>query len=82
MTPVGLVLHSSASIRVARVAAGSNRSEIKMDAVEACHVDDHDVHRQFVDVFTEYLNAYSRDASESESEIDDDGGGDDEQKRA
>ena len=31
-----------------------------------------------MDVFTEYLNAYSRDASESESEIDDDSGGDDE----
>ena len=34
--------------------------------------------RQFVDAFTEYINAYSRGASESENEGDDDSGGEDE----
>ena len=44
--------------RAILVAAGSNQSEIKMATLAACHVDDLDVQRQFVDVFTGYLNEH------------------------
>ena len=35
-----------------------------MDELESCHIDD-DVQHQVVDVFTEYLNAYTRDQGRS-----------------